>query len=218
MNHLRIDLIILSLASLLGFTKTSKSCEKKQAFYFEYFLLITLLVEILGWIYQQKGKNNLLLFNAYSVFEFAYLTWFFKLVITGRSAQKFIAVLFPLLPFACLLNIFFIQGLHSFHTYTYALGSICMVGMSILYLIQLFRSDSITNPVQLYTFWVTCAIIFFFTTSVSIIGIFNYVAVLSKPMVKLSQSILLIVDCIFYLLFIIAFICRNRFQKYILNS
>lgn len=218
MNHLRIDLIILSSASLLGFTKTSKSFEKKQAFYFEYFLLITLLVEIIGWIFQQKGKNNLLLFNAYSVFEFTYLTWFFKLVITGRRAQKFIAVVYPLLPSACLLNIFFIQGLHSFHTYTYALGSICMVGMSILYLIQLFRSDNMINPVQLYTFWVTCAIIFFFTTSVSIIGIFNYVAVLSKPMVKLSQSILLIVDCIFYLLFIIAFICRNRFQKYTLNS
>ncbi|MES2002885.1 MAG: hypothetical protein V4450_00085 [Bacteroidota bacterium] len=216
MSYLRIDLFFLFIATSLGFI-TIRSANRRYQYLLPFFLLLTLSVEMVGILFQKKGQNNLALFNLFSTAEFFFFTLFFYEVLENRAIQKTVGILLYVLPLACLINIFFIQGLRTFHTYTFASGSMIMVALSIVSFSQIYRKPEIQHPIRHPSFWVTCAILFFFSTSVSIIGIFNYVAVLSKQMVHLSKIFLLSIDCIFYFLFIIAFICQKNFRKSIPN-
>lgn len=216
MQYLRFDLIFLLLAIITAFLTKRFALYHYQKI-FPYFLLLMFLVEVTGEIYKQGGRHNVGLYNFFSIIEFLFFTRYFLDVLKGWQLKRVTRLLLILTPLGCLLNIFYLQGMGSFHTYTYAVGSILMATLGIIHLSQIYSTPEIQNPLKQPSFWVTSAIIFFFTTSVSIIGIFNYVAVLSAQIVQLSKTILLTINCLFYLLFIISFLCQKNSRKSILN-
>jgi hypothetical protein len=212
MIHLSIDLKVLIAAIPLGFLTMRKS-NPLYLNIFPFFLMLTLSVELIGELMQGPGHNNLLLFNLYTIIEFCFYLWFFKTVITGTRMQKLIRLLLYSLPIICFINIFFIQGPAVFHTYTYSLSCLIMVGLGITYFYRLFEQTGKVNILREPSFWISIGIIFFFTSSVSVIGVINYISTLPKATSLLLQKIFLMVNAFFYLLLIIAFLCKINFRK-----
>ena len=68
------------------------------------------------------------------------------------------------------------------------------------------------------SFWITTAIIFFYTSSISIMGIINYAAILPKSIIIQMHNVLISVNCFFYLMLIFAFTCQINTRKSTRNS
>lgn len=215
---LTIDQRILLLAIIIGL---GVSFKKKTPTYLKllpFFLILLFSVECFGRVLSEKKQNNTLLFNFFSVLEFGFFIYFFKAILPGERSQKIINVLLFGLPTLCLLNIFLLQGPMVFHTHTYSIGSLILVGCGIAYFYQVFKSPAKLNLVWEPAFWISTAVIFFFTASVSILGIINYVSVLPGRIIKNSLNVLHFINALFYILFIIAFLCKLNIQKYLRGS
>ncbi len=216
MIHLTIDLIVLIISILAGFISFAKT-DLSYLKIFPFFLILILLVEFTGQLTQKPGQNNVLLFNLFSVVEFFFFTYFFSQVIQGNTT-KYIKLAGSLLSFLCLINIFFIQGTRTFHTYTYALGCLVMVVFGIIYFYQRFNSKTKANLFSDAAFWISIGIVFFFVCSVSVIGALNYISLLPIVIVRNLNKLLLIVDALFYLTFIIAFLCAINTRRSLSSS
>lgn len=212
MIHFSIDLKVLIAAIPIGFLTMRKS-NPLYLNILPFFLLLTLAVELIGELMQGPGHNNLLLYNLYTIIEFYFYLWFFKTVIRGGQIQNAIHILLYLVPIICLINIFFMQGPKVFHTYTYSLSCLIMVGLGITYFYKLFNIPGKLNIYREPSFWISIGIIFYFISSVSVIGVINYIATLPQATSNLLQKIFLMVNAFFYLLLIIAFLCKIHIRK-----
>lgn len=202
----RPDIILAVLGVLLGIQTLIKYKHHNLLAFFA----TSLLVEFMGYYYGRQGINNVLLFNLYSVFQFIYIMHCFEKILDFKllGSLKFF------LPLICLLNIFLIQGPNTFHTYSFMIGSLTVIVLAITYLWKLFNTGKVESLLKNARFWFAIAVLLYFTTSVSVIGIFNYIATLPKSLITLSRIILLTVNTLFYLLLLISMICERRTLRY----
>ncbi len=212
MMKLTIDLIFLIVAVIVGIL-TGRRTQPQYLKLLPYFLLLTLLVELVGQWYQERNRNNTLLFNLYSVTEFFFFSYFFSKAIPGNRYKKNIAWVKYILATICLVNIFLLQGPNVFHTYTFSLGCLIMVLLGLFYFYQLFHSDSMVNLLQEPAFWISIAVIFFFVCSISLLGALNNIASLPKMVINNLEKILMLVNCFFYLILTFAFLCQLTRRK-----
>lgn len=216
MPKLRTDLIILLFAILIGFL-TKKGGGSKYFKILPWFLLLILLVELVGEYFQRRSQNNLLLFNLFTVVEFLFYALFLQKNMPKMATKKIITLVIFIIPIASLINIFFVQGPAVFHTYTYSIGSLILVILGFIYFFQLFkerdRGYSFDNP----DFWIGIGILFYFICSISVIGILNYISFFPKSVRNNMQQILIGINSVFYLILIIAFLCKLIPRKSISN-
>ncbi len=213
MNDIRIDWIFLLIAVIIGFLIKTRSA-------FSYLktipclLLLSLTVELVARYYRVRSMNNLWFVNIYSVIELCYFTFTLYLIIN----KTFILRLVYVIASVCLIDILFIHGLKTFHTYSYALSVLIIVYLCIYYYYLTFKEAQVVNLLKEPSFWVVTGLLVFYATSLSVTGIFNYIAELPKEMILLARNILLSVNGVFYFILIIAFICQIDTRKFIRNS
>ncbi len=118
----------------------------------------------------------------------------------------------------CLVDIFLVHGLKTFHTYSYALSVLIIVYVCIYYYYQTFKEAQVDNLLKEPSFWVVTGLLVFYATSLSVAGVFNFISTLPKEMIRLTRSIILFVNGIFYIILIIAFVCQINSRKSIPNS
>lgn len=208
MLHVTIDLAILMLAIAIGFIK---GAHKKQGYLrlLPFFLLLILCVEFTGQITQYYYINNTMLYNFLSIVQFIFYLYFFRQAIYANR-HKAISHLMWILPLLCLINIFFIQGTHVFHSYTFTLGSVTLILLGVTYFYRLFKSDDRLELLREPAFWISISIVFFYICSLSFVSLMNYIAHLPVPTRLMLKKILKLIDAFAYLFFIIAFLCRSK--------
>lgn len=214
---LRINTILLIIALIISIFTTSKKSEPYLR-YFPLFLLTTTLTELSASWLSIQHKNNTLLYNLYSIFEFGYLLNLFFQLLEKPRVREIIKWISITLPAICLIDIFFILGPTKFHTYTFILGAIIMDILGILYLIQIFNSPKEYNLLRTPSFWLVISIIFFYITTPSFLGVLNYVSSLPRHNTIQLTYLLVMVDSLYYLLIIVALLCQINFRKYIYSS
>ena len=212
MIHLSLDLKVLLVAIIIGFL-TFKKSDPLYLRIFPFFLLLTLGVELVGELFHKPGLNNSIIFNLYTLVEFGFYTYFFRVVTPGEKVKKLLLIVFWVLPIVCLVNIFFIQGVNSFHTITYSIGCLTMVALGIVYFYRLFNSTEKVELLRTPAFWISVGIIFFFISAVSVLGVANYIATLPRHISSLLQKVFFWVNAFFYIMYIIAFLCRRSTRK-----
>lgn len=213
MNEFRIDWAVLLVAMAAGFAAMREQREwhlKTLPFY----LLFTLIIELISRYYRIRSVNNLPLLNIYSVLQLTYFTWCFYLMLK----KKFIRIFIVLIPTICFLNIFFVQGVYTFHTYSYVLCVLFIIFFSAYFYYRIFKESIVESLIKEPGFWFVTGVLLFYTTTVSIIGILNYIAVLPPEMILLMRKTLLNVNSLFYFILIITFLCKLNIQRYIRNS
>src|SRR5688500_8017137 len=82
-------------------------------------LIINLFVEIFGqWLAREYG-TNITMFNFYMVFVVTAHMFMLREMLVEKMARKVVYVLLWLYPPICLYNIFFVQGLSDWQSYSY---------------------------------------------------------------------------------------------------
>ena len=213
MNDLRVDWMILVVAIILGILFRKKNWYPELSS-LPYFLIFTICIELIGRYYRLRSINNVPLFNMFSVLQLCYFTW----LIFRIQKKAYIRSFIILVPLICLINIIGIQGLKTFHTYSYSISIILIVWLCIDYYIVTFKKADVENLLKEPNFWFITALLTYYTTSISILGILNYISGLPPEIIKLTRKILLNVNSIFYTLLIVAFLCKIPIQKFIRNS
>lgn len=200
--------------SLAGFYK------RKELFYlklFSPFLLVTLIAECLGSYLSAQGKNNIILYNFFTVFEFCFYFFIISLIITNSKFKTTIRLLIIVYAIAAIVNILFIQKIRTFHTVTYSIGCLLVVIFCICYFLELFRFPRSVNLLNNPAFWICTGLLFFYCCGFPLYGLVNYWKDISRLVLNNFTTIFTILNIFLYSLFAIAFLC-NRTRNYTSSS
>ncbi|MBC7873585.1 MAG: hypothetical protein H7Y01_06305 [Ferruginibacter sp.] len=179
------------------------------------FLLLTLAAESTGQYLRYLGDNNVVLYNFFSTFEFAFYLWIISLVIQNPRVKKLTRIILLLYLFAAAINIFLIQGLRTFHSNSYCLGCLLVVALCVYYFLELFRLPKYDNLLGNPAFWICTGLLFFYSCSFPLFGLIHYWSKIPKVLIDNIQAITNILNIFLYTLFTIAFLCA-RSRKYTL--
>src|SRR5688500_12828988 len=129
------------------------------------FLLLTLIVELLGAYLASINKNNLLMYNLYTVVSVCFYLFIVKNIITNLRVKRIIDVTIGLYTIITLINIFYIQGVNTFNTVTFVLGCLLLVIFCIYYFFELFSFAKSMDLKRNPAFWICCGLLFFYACS-----------------------------------------------------
>jgi len=205
-----IFLIISLLTSITVYFQHSVSPYLKS---FPFFLLITGIVEVIAlWLFN-NSRNNMGLYNFYSVFEICFFLFVIKQVVINKKVKRILYHSIWIYALLSVLNILFIQKLNVWHSISYSLGCLLIVSFSIYYFFELFKLPKSTNLVKEPAFWICSGIIFFYTCTFPFFGLLNFLQTIPNVIVRNLNTIVILLNVILYSLFTIAFLCRIRIRK-----
>ena len=204
----------IALSMITAFAMFSRKGIPLYLRLFPYFLLVTFVTEILGWQLANEDKNNAAIYNFFSVAAFIFYSYLIMQVIYSKKAKYIIRLVIIIYTVVSLFNILFIQKLDGFHTMTYSLGCFLIVVESIYYFLELFQYPRFINLMREPAFWIVSGLLFFYTCTLPVLGVVNYL--ISFPMVIMSslQQLIIILNVLLYSLFTIACLCRINFRRY----
>lgn len=212
--HLYLEIGCLLFALL--FIKDLK--RQKGFIYFVPFLLITVTIELIAKLAMTDNPDlrpaRFMLFNIFTASEFVFYSAIFLLHLNNATLKKIIRILIPVYLLLVAINIAFIQGVNSFHTYTFLLGSFFMVVYSCFFLYESILPESLNTKLSKQPFfWVCIGLLIFYLGSVIINALFEYLtsASLKAQGTQIYTTITNSLNVILYGSFSIAFIlCRNN--------
>lgn len=181
---------------------------------FSLFLLTTFIIEFVAHKMFQKAQNNTFIYNLFSVLEFCFYVFFFHSVLKGYLKKSKIYYIIILYMSLALINIFLIQGKYNFHTYTYILGCMICITLSISYFYFLFKYPRVNSLRKDPVFWISTGLCVYYSCTLPVYGIINFLGNLSVPFYKGFVFIIDFMNIVLYLLFTIGFLCRMSIKKY----
>ena len=132
MNY--VNLLIQVLSYLVSFALYFQKPYKALKL-FNLFLMVTVIVEIVALKMSQYNIGTNLLYSFFTAFEFEFYLFMIRSFIVGPVFKRILFYVLIIYPLLVIGNISFIQT-NSFHTITYALGSLLVVGSSINYFFE----------------------------------------------------------------------------------
>jgi len=180
---------------------------------FPVFLFLVLVFEYEGFRMAHKHQNNLFLYNTIMVVEFLFYFFFFWSVYRVSVAKSTVVVLMAAYLSAALINIFFIQGMKVFHTYTFMTGCLLVIAGSIYYFLEMFRYPQTGSIMRNPAFWIASALLFYYACVLPVYGVLNYISSMSKYFNHTLKFIISFMNILLYSLFILAFLCKLSIRK-----
>jgi hypothetical protein len=178
---------------------------------FTLFLLITIAVEY----FVPRFVPTLyatILYNIFTAFEFEFYLYIIQRIIYSNKIKKVIYYGLWLYPATVLVNVFLIQY-GKFHTITYSLGCLLTVAATIYYFFEIFRSPGSVNLLREPAFWICTALLFYYTCTFALVGLWNYLQGLPTVIYKNVKTILTVLNFLLYTLLSIAFLINIRVRK-----
>lgn len=177
------------------------------------FLLVTLVVEIIGWaLIELEGINPSFLVYPFSVFEFGFYLYALCNIIQTPRIKKAVFYMLFIYPVLALVNIYFIQA-NEFPSISYSLGCLLIVGICIYYFYELFHLPSSVNLVREPAFWICTGLLFFYICSFPLFGLYKLLYSASSIILQNITTILTVMNALLYTLFTVAFLCGVRSRK-----
>lgn len=201
--------VICFLASLALFFQASVPRYLKT---FPFFLLLTIIIEIIGDLLVKKKIDSIPMYNVFTTFEFIFYLYILRSIIYKIKVKRIIVSLMAIYPVLVLINVMFIQK-NTLHTNTYSLGCLLIVGACIYYFYEIFQTTHSVNLVKEPAFWICSALLFFYTCSFPLVGLWNHLYGLPRIILKNLAAVMQFLNVLLYSLFSIAFLCRIRIQK-----
>ena len=213
-TYFPILIICILLAALLYFKKDTPFFLKL----FLPFLTATLMVSLIGYRMAQEGKNNHTLSNVYSVIEYVLYFVILHQIIQNRRIKKIIFHCTWIYSLLAIINISLGQGIGVFHSFTYSIGAIIIVSICIYYFYQLNRKASWEKAFGKPKSWICCGLLFYYGGTLPLYGATNFLKDYPPVFLDIYALIILILNCLLYALFNIAFVCFLRYKQEANNS
>ncbi|MBV9988089.1 MAG: hypothetical protein JO301_10440 [Chitinophagaceae bacterium] len=210
------DVIVLLISFLIA-AVAIRPDSPRYLRYFPVYLALTSIVEIIGATSRRTHVNNALMYNLSSTARICFFIFVAAELLRGKPA-KLAGTFLRVFPVLALLNICFVQGPHHFHTYSYMLGCVLIDILGILYFVQLFNQPEPVELAKLPAFWIMIGFIFYFTCSMSFLGLANYISSLPRTIRFQLVNLLSFINTLLYILFDIAFLCQLNTRKFMSNS
>jgi hypothetical protein len=179
---------------------------------FPFFLLITVIIEVIGWQLSIHGINATLLYNLFTTLEFEFYLFLLYNIIRNKRAKKVILYIICLYPILVILNIALVQ-VNTFHTVTYSFGCLLIVAVCIYFFFELFQLPKSIQLKREPAFWICSGLLFFYCCSFPLFGLLNFLHSVSGVIMRNLASIVMILNILLYSSFIVAFLCNFRFRK-----
>lgn len=208
-----IQLISLLVSSSLLFRRNIPKYLKL----FPFFLLLTVIIEIIGWQLVDRGINTAILYNLFTTFEFEFYLFLLYNIIQSPKAKRTILYCICAYPLLVAVNICFIQ-VNAFHSITYALGCLLIVAVCIYYFFELFQLPKSVDLKKEPAFWICSGLLFFYCCSFPLFALSNYLHSVSVIILRNLASVVTILNVLLYTSFIVAFLCNLRARKFVLKS
>jgi hypothetical protein len=201
---------------LLGITVYFQHTAPLYLKLFPILLAINLTVEIGGqWVAFRFG-SNVTLFNFYTAFELSFFLFMLREMIVNPRLKRVILILIWGYPLFCIINILFIQKPGNWHSISYGIGNILVVGFAIYYFFELFKRPKAINLLREPAFWICCGLLFFYSCSFPFLGLVNFMGNAPGVIIRNFSSIITLLNILLYVLFTIAFLCRLQFRRPVL--
>jgi len=184
--------------------------------YFIPFLLLTVIVEFVGYlsiVYGIKNRNYWI-YNIFNLIEFIFYAYLFASNFQLKLLRLLAYISMPILVIFSSINYLYIQGIENFHTYTLLLGSFFMVFFCCCFFYEWVLPEQITqNLLRQPFFWICVGLLLFYLGSVIINALFEYLR--SSDMIQEGKRIYVFINrslnIILYSTFSISFlICRKN--------
>jgi hypothetical protein len=201
--------IICFLVSLALFFQASIPKYLKT---FPFFLLVTLGVEFANMLFVKTEKISVLLFNIFTTFEIVFYLFIVSCCIYNLKIRRIIWWIIAIYPVLVFINRTYFQ-VKTFHTNTYSLGCLLIVAACVYYILELFQSTRSVNLLREPAFWICSGLLFFYTCTFPLIGLWNHLHGLPGIILRNLFAILQVLNVLLYSLFSIAFLCRVRFRR-----
>ena len=134
-----------------------------------YFLLWTLIIEILAFIFMHKGYNNLPLLHIYTLGEFILISYFYKSLIHKPSLFQKVFWHFTLIfSVLIILNSIFFQSIFTFNTFAKTFVQLLVIGYAVLYFYNLIENQLFPEIISKSLRLVNSAIIIYYSGSLFI--------------------------------------------------
>ena len=206
--------LIIILISFISSLSTLLLKNDKLIFrLFPLFLSMTFIIELAAQKMAENKQSNTFIYNLFTAFEFCFYFFFFHSILKEYLQKSKIYYIIILYAALALINIYLIQGRYIFHTYTYILGSMICIILSITYFYFLFKYSKVDNLIKDAVFWISTGLLFYYSCTLPINGIINFLTDLAVPFYKGFTFIIEFMNIALYLLFTIGFLCRISTTK-----
>jgi hypothetical protein len=211
MPHLRVYQYLILFAIIAGLIRFRRLNPPIIRLFLP-FLVLAFIAEIVPRFKLIRfGASNHWWFNIFTVIEFFFYSYFFSRVIVHPKQKQIIQISTLIYLGLATVNIFFIQGFKTFHTYTYSIGSIMIVVWCYLYLRQLLQRAEEMQLLRNPLLWITTGLLFFY------LGFFLYMNALEYILVtyadKQGQYFHIlgnVLNTLLYGCFLIAMLCSSN--------
>ena len=212
MNYiLTVSLGFEALPVLVGIL----SWTKVKTTYFKWFLLYLsyiFLGDCIGTWYIKNIGNNEWIYDYFIIpVEFLFLFWLFSRSIKNRK--------YFWTPIACAMfyfisivveNMFLKDSKYAFDSFSYSIGNLLLLILLLQYFFQLTNSKEVLNFRHNMMFWISSGLMVYYLGTCPYFGLKNYLHDHYYAFFYTYYYIVLVLDCMMYLLFSIGFICMNQ--------
>ena len=220
-NHLhwRMKLIIIyvipNVLSLIAVTILYKKLQPRWMRLFLYFLLLTFLDNLGGYMYAHYlQKSNHFIENIYLLISFSFYFFLFYKTAETKKYKIIIKTFFTIFLLFAFLDLLFINGFYYFNTYSSSVGSILIILSCLIYFSYLFTSDELLNYFRIPMFWISTGLLFFFTGSLVQNSLIRYfIANNIDPGGRIYYFIMTTLNILLHGSFIISFLCNQKWKK-----
>ncbi len=135
------------------------------------FLVISsFAIDVLSLLLARMGTNNLWLINFWQIIECTLITFYYAHVLQKKQLRW---VFWAFMIFA-LIDLFYLEELFVINVYTGAVGILLCISYTIAYYYKLLNDLDNPNILGSYLFWVNTAFLFYFSGSLVVFTISNF--------------------------------------------
>lgn len=170
LNYLAIGCILITtLVSLWHYKYLSVSLKLLSIL-----LCISSVITVVMTYLSIHHTNNLVYYNVYTIVEFIFLGFFFQDLFSSRRVKILVLGLILVFTGFAICNLFFIEGISNYNSYSLAIESILCIGLSLFYFLEMFKELKIPRLEKSPYFWINTGILFYFSGNLFLFTFSHY--------------------------------------------
>lgn len=207
-----IYLFIIFISIIIGVY--FKMVKRKEFCYLVLLLALTFIVEsIANYKILDKSFSRGWIYVLFVPIQYFLLSFYFRQIINSKTIKNYIFISIILIIGWNTYNPIFLYGINNLNYNNILLSCILFCIWSILYFIQLLKTDTNDNISQNSNFWICTGTLFFYSSSFFIIGFIQFIYKEDFKSAEKLWSLIRVFNILLYGLYAYGLICQAKYQN-----
>ena len=204
----------LCISIIVGFVYYKK-LQPNWLQYFVWYLLYTLLFEIVAYLYSHYTKrSNHFLINSNIIIEFLFYFYIFFKTFQKKILKQLTCIMAVIYMLYNLYYIFAGAGIFIYNSSGNSIGSVFIIICCLIYFYSLFQSELNINYFRIPMFWIATGLLFFLVGNALYLALLNYILDYRlDPHANFYLSINITLNLLLYSLFTCGFLSNQLWKK-----